>query len=277
MDSIKNILFYGVLIYAGVVVVMYLFQRKLQYIPDQRRLAPEQAGVANARELTLVTPDGERVVAWYAVARPGKPTIVYFHGNGGALWYRADRMKLALDAGYGMLLAGYRGYGGSTGSPTEAGLMIDGRAAVDYLRNEDVSLDRMVFYGESLGTGVAVRLAAQTPPGAIVLESPFTSAADVGAAVYWWLPVRLLMKDQFRSSEAIGSVRSPLLIVHGTRDRVVPITSGRRLFEGAQEPKRMIEIPDGEHNMVLGGEIWREIIRFIDDSVSPKDDNPGQS
>lgn len=277
MDSVKNILFYGVLIYAGIVVAMYLFQRKLQYIPDQRRLAPEQAGVANVSELTLATPDGERVVAWYAPARPGKPTIVYFHGNGGALWYRADRMKLAQEAGYGMLLAGYRGYGGSSGTPTEAGLLTDGRAAVDHLRNEGVPFERMVFYGESLGTGVAVQLAAQTPPGAVVLESPFTSAADVGAAVYWWLPVRLLMKDQFRSSDVVADMRSPLLIVHGTRDRVVPVTSGRELFEGAQEPKRMIEVPDGEHNMVLGGEIWREIVRFIDESVTQGGSDPDQS
>ena len=184
MDWIKNILFCGVVIYAGVVAAMYLFQRKLRYIPDQRRLAPEQAGVTNARELTLVTSDGERIVSWYAPARHGRPTIVYFHGNGGVLWYRADRMKFVLDAGYGMLLAGYRGYGGSTGTPIETGLLTDGRAAVDHLRKEGVPFDRMVFYGESLGTGVAVRLAAQTPPGAVVPESPFTSAADVGAAVY---------------------------------------------------------------------------------------------
>ena len=269
MEAAKNLLFWGVLIYAGIVVLMYLFQRKLQYIPDQRRLAPEQAGVADAEELTLVTADGERVVAWYAPARTGKPTIVYFHGNGGALWYRADRMKLAMEAGYGMLLAGYRGYGGSTGTPTEAGLLMDGRAAIDRLRKVDVPFDRMVFYGESLGTGVAVQLAAQTPPGAVVLESPFTSAADVGAAVYWWLPVRLLMKDQFRSADAIANMRSPLLIVHGVRDRVVPITSGRQLFKGAQEPKRMIEISDGEHNMALGGELWREIMDFIDKSTRP--------
>ena len=267
MDLAKQIALWTLVIYAVIVACMFLFQRKLQYFPDTRRVSPEQAGIQGIDEITISTPDGENLVAWYSAARDGKPTIVYFHGNGGALWYRAKRMATFRSDGYGVLLAGYRGYGGSTGTPTEAGLIADGRAAVDFLRGRDVPLERLVFYGESLGTGVVVQLAAEMHPGAVVLESPFTTAFDVAARTYWWLPVSLLMKDKFQSKPLIDAIQAPLLVVHGEDDRVIPVDLGKRLFAAAKEPKQLIVVPGVGHNMPLSSGFWREIQAFIARSI----------
>ena len=141
----------------------------------------------------------------------------------------------------------YRGYGGSTGSPSETGLIADAQAAYAFATAR-VPPERIVVWGESLGTGVAVALASTQRIGRLVLEAPFTSAADVGARVYWFLPVQLLMKDPFRSDERIGKVTVPLLVLHGARDNVVPIALGERLFARANEPKRFVRFADGGHN-----------------------------
>lgn len=263
MNLAKQIIIWAFVVYAMVVACMFMFQRKLQYFPDPRRVAPEQAGVNDVAEVEIETPDGERLVAWYATARNGMPTFVYFQGNAGAIWSRADRLAMMQAAGYGVLLAGYRGYGGSTGSPTEKGLITDGRASVDFLRTRGVSLRDMVFYGESLGTGVAVQLAAETHPGAVVLESPFTAVVDVAARTYWWLPVKLLMKDPFRSEPVIDAIAAPLLVIHGEEDQVIPIELGKKLFAAAREPKQLIVVPGGGHNMPLSPEFWPKIQSFV--------------
>jgi fermentation-respiration switch protein FrsA (DUF1100 family) len=144
------------------------------------------------------------------------------------------------------LALSYRGYGGSTGSPSEAGMIADARAAYAFATAR-VPAERIVVFGESLGTGVAVALAATQRIGRLILEAPFTSAVDIGARAYWYLPVRLLMKDPFRSDQRIAKVTAPLLVLHGERDRVVPIALGERLFALANEPKRFVRFPAGTH------------------------------
>ena len=171
--------------------------------------------------------------------RGAKPVVIYFQGNAGGLNLRADRFRWLTGDGFGLFALSYRGYGGSTGKPTEAGMLLDAAAAYEFAAAV-YPARRIVVWGESLGTGVAVALAATKPIGRLVLEAPFTSAADVGARVYWFLPVRLLMKDPFRSDQRIGQVTAPLLVVHGERDQVVPIALGERLFALANEPKRFV-------------------------------------
>jgi fermentation-respiration switch protein FrsA (DUF1100 family) len=232
--------------FGGFVLLMYLAQRSLMYFPDGQRTAPAAAGVPAAEEIVLSTADGEKVILWHVAPREGRPVIVYFHGNGGALRHRADRFRRLTADGTGLVALSYRGYGGSTGSPTESGLLADAAAAFAFTVAR-YPTERIVVWGESLGSGVAVAIAATHPVACVVLESPFTSAADVASGVYWFLPVRLLMKDQFRSDQRIGKVSAPFLLMHGERDQVVPVALGRRLFELGNEPKRFLRFPAGGH------------------------------
>ncbi len=237
----------GAAAFGGFVALMYVAQRSLMYHPERQRTAPAEVGLADAQEIVLDTSDGEKVIVWYAPPKADKPLVLYFHGNGGALQHRADRFRALARDGYGFVALSYRGYGGSTGSPCQTGLIADAQAAYAFAVAR-MPPQRIVLHGESLGTGVAVALAATQRIGGLVLESPFTSAADVGARAYWFLPVRLLMKDPFYSDALIGKVFVPLLILHGVRDNVVPIALGERLFSLANEPKRFLRFADGAHN-----------------------------
>jgi fermentation-respiration switch protein FrsA (DUF1100 family) len=233
--------------YAGVLALMYVMQRSLQYFPETARTPPAQAGLPQAEELTLDTADGERVIAWHVPASERRPVVLYFHGNGGSLRMRADRFRALSADGTGLVALSYRGYAGSTGSPTEAGLIADAEAAYRFAR-ERYGADRIVLWGESLGTGVAVAIAAKHPVARVLLQSPFTSAADVGAAAYPFLPVHWLMKDPFYSDRRIGDVTAPVLVLHGAMDRVVPIASGERLYAMIRAPKRFARIERAGHN-----------------------------
>jgi fermentation-respiration switch protein FrsA (DUF1100 family) len=235
------------LVYGGFVVLMYVAQRSLMYFPERLRTAPVEAGLPGVQEVVLDTADGEKVIVWHAPPQGDRPLVIYFHGNGGALRLRANRFRALLDHGFGLVALSYRGYGGSTGSPSEAGLIADAEAAYAFAAARTPAA-RIALFGESLGSGVAVALAARHPVGRVVLEAPFTSAADVAARVYWYLPVRPLMKDPFRSDAVIGRIKAPLLIMHGTRDGVVPFAFGERLFALANEPKRFVRFADGGHS-----------------------------
>lgn len=246
MGTLKSILLAAVVGYLAIVALMYVAQRALMYFPYSQRMTPADADFPQATEVELKAADGVRVFAWTVAPKPGKPVIVYFHGNGGSLAHRVHRFRRLVDDGTGLVALSYRGYGGSEGKPTEDGLIADGRAAYDFAR-EKYPNARIVLWGESLGTGVAVAIAAQADVAAVILEAPFTSAADVAFSAYPFLPVSLLMKDQFRSDDRIGKVTAPLLIMHGARDRVVPFRLGERLHALANEPKQFVRFADGGH------------------------------
>lgn len=257
-----KIVLVALLVFAGFVALMYAIQRSLMYHPERFRTSPEQAGFGEAQELKLETADGETVIAWYVPPRAGKPLVLYFHGNAGALHHRVDRFRPLVAAGNGLLALSYRGFGGSTGSPSEMGLIADAEAAYRFALGH-VPAGRIAVFGESLGTGVAVALAASHPVGAVILEAPFTSAADVGAMIYWYLPVRLAMRDPFYSDRRIGRIKAPLLILHGGRDGIIPITLGERLFVLANEPKRFLRFAEGGHIDLDQYGAMRAIVAFV--------------
>jgi fermentation-respiration switch protein FrsA (DUF1100 family) len=231
--------------YLAVGAIMYFAQRALVYFPEAVRTAPAAAGLPQAEEAMLDS-GAETIIVWHLPPRGAKPVVLYFHGNGGALRLRADRFKRLAADGIGLVALSYRGYGGSTGQPTEAGLIEDARAAYAFAAARYPG--RIVAWGESLGTGVATALAAEKPVSGLILESPYTSTLDVAAAQYWFLPVRFLMKDQFRSDLRIARVTAPVLIMHGDADGIVPITYGQRLFAMIPGKKRMVRFPGGGHN-----------------------------
>ena len=232
--------------YLGIGALMYFAQRSLMYFPDRTRTPPAAAGLPQAQEVMLDTADGERVIAWHVPPRGDRPVVLYFHGNGGALNLRVDRFQRLTADGTGLLALSYRGYGGSTGKPTEAGLIADARAIYAFAATRYPG--RIAAWGESLGTGVAVALASEKPVTRLILESPYTSTADIAAANYWFLPVRLLMKDQFRSDERIAQVKAPVLILHGEADGIIPIVYGERLYALVPGKKQLSRFPKGSHN-----------------------------
>jgi fermentation-respiration switch protein FrsA (DUF1100 family) len=243
----KTLLIAAISIYLALLAFLYFAQRSLLYFPDTRRVAPEDAGFADVTEHELKTADGERVIVWHLAPKDGKPVILYFHGNGGSLAYRRDRFIALQDAGFGLVALSYRGYGGSSGRPNEEGLIADARASYEFALARYPAA-QVALWGESLGSAVAIALAAEKPVARIVLESPFTSVEELASSIYWFVPVRLLLKDRFRSDLRIARVKAPVLILHGVEDRVVPFRYGERLFSLIPGEKKLVKFDDGDHN-----------------------------
>jgi fermentation-respiration switch protein FrsA (DUF1100 family) len=220
----------------------------LLYFPDKTRPDPATTGVAAVREVSLETADGITLRSWWLPPREGRPVIAYFHGNGGNIGHRAIRVRRFAEAGLGLLMLEYRGYGGNPGRPSEAGLFADARAALAFLDRAGIPAGQVVLWGESLGSGVAVAMASEQPVGAVVLEASYTRLEDVAAMHYpAWL-VRLALRDRFDSLSRIAAVKAPLLVLHGEQDTIIPVALGRALFAAANEPKEGWFAPQGGHN-----------------------------
>jgi uncharacterized protein len=260
---LKWLLIVAVVGYVAGLAALFLLQRSFLFpIPTDERVAPAAAGFAEVEEHVLATMDGERIILWHMPAKPGRPVILYFHGNGDFLAGFFGRFRELIADGTGIVAVSYRGYAGSSGIPSEQGLLRDAAAAYGFATAR-YSPDRIVVWGFSLGTGVAVALAAEQPIGKLILEAPFSSTADVAASLFWFMPVRLLMRDPFRSDERIGRVSVPLLVMHGTDDRVIPIRFGERLFSRAHEPKRFVRIPGGGHENLSSFGAIETVRQFI--------------
>jgi fermentation-respiration switch protein FrsA (DUF1100 family) len=256
---------YVIASYAAAVGGLYAFQRRLLYVPDRTRPEPSAFGAADMAVVRVTTADGLRLESWYRPpAGPGSPVLVYLHGNAGHLGRRADKVRPFLVAGLGVLLVGYRGYGGNPGAPSEEGLYTDARAALGFLAGQGIGEDRVVLYGESLGTGVAVHMATETRARAVVLEAPFTSITDVAASRFPLVPVRWLLRDRFDCRAKIGAIGTPLLILHGARDVVVPLRFGARLFEAAHEPKRFARFPRAGHTDLYDHGAAEVVLNFLE-------------
>jgi fermentation-respiration switch protein FrsA (DUF1100 family) len=262
MIALKVVAVVAVILYVGMAAMLYYSQRSMMYFPETVHTTPTQAGLPEAEEVTLTTADGERLVAWHVAPREGRPVVLYFHGNGGALHYRVERFRKLVHDGIGLLGLEYRGYAGSSGSPSEAGLMADGEAAYAFAAARYPG-KQIVLWGESLGTSLAVALGAEKPVGRVILEAPFTSAVAVASLRYWYLPVRLLMKDQYRSDERIEKITAPVLILHGMHDHVVPYAMGERLFEQTKAPKHIVKFLDGDHEDLDSRGALHAVARFL--------------
>jgi fermentation-respiration switch protein FrsA (DUF1100 family) len=252
--------------YLGGLVVVFFAQRAFIFpIPDTVRTAPQAAGYPEAEEHVLTTADGEKVIVWYVPAKPGHPVVIYFHGNGDSLAGLAFHFRAITSEGTGLVALSYRGYAGSSGRPSEQGLLWDAAAAYAFATAR-YSTDRIVLWGFSLGSGVAVAVAAEQPVGKLILEAPFTSIADLAASLLRIFPVRWLIKDPFRSDERIARVTAPLLIMHGVRDFTIPISHGEQLFALANQPKQFVRFPEAGHNDLGNYGAVEMARRFIDAS-----------
>jgi fermentation-respiration switch protein FrsA (DUF1100 family) len=266
----------GVSALLAVVLVMialaWLFQRRLIYLPSPGRVPPAPAVLHAGEDVAFDTADGLRLRGWFvpAATRQSRATVLVLGGNAGNRMARAPLAAELSRVGLSVLLVDYRGYGGNPGNPSERGLLADARAARAYLAARgDVDPARLVYFGESLGAAVAVQLAVERPPMALVLRSPFTSLADIGRIHYPFLPVRLLLRDRYASIEQVGGLRCPVLVLAGAGDGIVPWKQSRRLAEAIPEPKRLVLIPSADHNnleLLAGQRVIGEVARFVVDA-----------
>ncbi|ESQ89187.1 alpha/beta hydrolase [Asticcacaulis benevestitus] len=259
--------------YLGVIGYLYINQRHMLYMQVQGHETPDIKGL-KIEDISLKTADGEALQAWYEPPKPGMPVILFLHGNAASLEKGKWRYIRMHKEGVGYLALAYRGYSGSTGTPTEKGLLTDGLTAYDWLRATGFKDSDIVIHGHSLGTGVATWLATQRPARALILEAPFTATSDVGAERYPYIPVSFLMTDKFLSRERIKDVHMPVLIAHGDKDRVVPFAQGERLFALANEPKVFIHMHGSEHNTLTRDGVYNAYWRFLGLPEDPADPVP---
>jgi uncharacterized protein len=253
----------------AVLALAWMFQRSMIYFPFGQVPSPAAVGLDGVEEVAFDTDDGIQLHGWFVSSRvtPARFTIVVFNGNAGNRAYRASLAHAFRERGLSVLLFDYRGFGGNAGTPTEPGLSADARAARAYLgRRADVEPSRVVYFGESLGAAVAVRLASESPPAALVLRSPFTSLAAVGRVHYPFLPVQLLLRDRWASLERIAQVTSPLAVIAGDRDSIVPPEQSRQLYDAAPGPKTLVIVRGADHNdanLVAGPEVIEATLRLL--------------
>jgi uncharacterized protein len=255
-------------IFGGYLVVLgavYVMQRSLIYPAGKAVPDAALAAAAGMRTITTRTADGLNLVHWYRPPADDKaPVLVVFHGNAGTIADRVPKLVELMKAGFGLLLSGYRGYGGNPGKPSEEAFSADARGLLDWLAGEGVSPERTVLYGESLGTGIAVKMATERPSAAVILEAPYTSVAEVAQSRFWFLPARWLVLDKWDSLSRITRINAPLLVMHGLRDRTIPTRYGRRLFEAAEEPKSLVLVEDSGHaDLYDFPEVPRQVIDFV--------------
>lgn len=253
---IKNIIFLGAAAYVAVLAYFVYTQRDYIYHPKQSYQTPEEAGAPAAfQEAKIVTEDRLTLTGWYARATRKPFTLLVFHGNGDSVQNIAPAFEPYIDAGYGVMLAEYRGYSKQPGKPDENGLYADGRAYMSWLFDKGVEVDRTIILGHSLGTGVATQVGREFHPAGLVLLAPFRSIPDIADKLFRYFPTKHLVFDRFSNAERLPTMREPLLIVHGDSDNLVPLAQGQSLFDEANEPKQ-IEILGGVgHNDIIEASI----------------------
>lgn len=255
----------AVLAYAGVVGYMFVNQRTLQYDASGEITALAAAGLAGAEQIDIASSDGS-VTAWYQPPRPGMPIIIYYKGNSGSFTYEHERYAQFVADGYGFLAFDYRGFPTSPGEISEANILADALAAYDWVAERH---DDILIWGRSLGSGPATYVASQRDAQALLLETPFLSAVTVAAERYPYLPVGLVMQDQFRSDEWIRDVSEPVLVAHGTADTTIGVSNGERLYALAPNPYELWIVPGAEHSDLWAAGIWSHARPFFEKAVAP--------
>jgi len=255
-----------VLIYAALVAFFYVKQDKFIYFPNLSAPDTTRAGVPDMRVISTKTKDELTLGGWYKEpSLPENPTVLMFHGNGGNIEIRGFKARAFIDKGYGVLMAEYRGYSTNKGVPSEQGFYEDARAWLQFLTNRGVAVEDIVLYGESLGTGVAVQLASETPGfKAVVLEMPYTSLSTLAQGHMWFLPVKKLMRDQYDSLSKIKSITAPVVIMHGTADTVVPYEHGHELYKAANQPKKLLTFISGTHMNLYSMGAAQKLFEYLD-------------
>jgi len=251
-----------ILIYFAITVVVYFFQRKLLYHP----FSPQITGkglIHNFETINFKTSDNFELKGWFHLKNSNKKTILFLHGNAGNLDNRIDKLNFLGNMDINFLIISWRGYSGNPGKPSELGLYKDALGAIKWLNKKGISNDRIILYGESLGTAITTEVAQNENFAGIILEAPFTSMVDMGQKIYPIFPVRFLLKDKYESKNKIKNIKSPILVLHGRKDKIVPFYMGEKIFEMANNPKFKYFTDLDDHMMNFDDKLVNEIDLFI--------------
>ena len=263
MNKLFKVIIAVLIVYIGITCVVYAMQRTLVFSAVTERILPDASTNPRMEEITLKNKAGERLFSWHGQAPANRPTVLYLHGNGGSVGTRQSVQRQFLEKDYGIFMAGYPGYGGSDGAPTEAGLLEAAELAYRHLIESGVAAKQIIIFGESLGSSVATQLAKKVSASALVLAAPMHSIREIAKAQYPFLAIGLLLKDPFLTFEHIGDVDEPVLVFHGSADQAIPIDSGKRLFALANEPKQFHTIDSAGHNNLFDFGIIELLDQFL--------------
>lgn len=273
-------MFYWIVILAAggyllLIFLIYISQHKLLYYPDSNiTRTPADIGLAY-EDVYLETEDSESVHGWFVPAQNSRYTVLFFHGNAGNISGRLETIDLLHELNLNVFIIDYRGYGKSSGRPTEKGTYRDAEAAWNYLKEQrGIPIDSMIVMGRSLGAAIAADLAARIQPAGVILESPFTSVPDMAAELYPWIPARRLARFSYPTEENISKIKSPLLIAHSESDEIIPYEHGQLLYEKANQPKTFLDLQGGHNDGFLAtGNLYRERLNiFISNLKNPEDE-----
>ena len=253
----------AILIYFFFGFSLYFFQRKILFNRSGKPKKPIEYGLKNIIELNIPTSDNCNLLAWYSEPQFNKPTLLYFHGNSFDIGERSYRIQKYIDQGWGVILLSWRGFSGNNGNPTELNLYKDAESALKWIdESTNIVKKNIVLYGESLGTGVAVEIATRYIFKSVVLEAPFTSIVDLAQKRYKIYPAKFLVLDKFDNFSKINKIYSPLLIISGKKDEIIPYNHGQKLFLKANEPKKSVFIDEAMHNNLYDYNIEKDVIQF---------------
>ena len=242
---------------------LYIFQRRIVFNVSGKPKKPDHYGLNNIKELEILTKDRIKLLCWYSKAKINNPTLIYFHGNSFDIGERAYRIKRYINHGWGVLLVSWRGFSGNKGKPSEANLYIDAESIMKWVDKEKIiKKDDIILYGESLGTGVALEMATRYSFKSIILEAPFTSIVDIAQKKYKIYPARFLVLDKFDNLSKIKKITSPILVISGKKDEVIPHNHSIKLYNEANKPKDCLFIDEAMHNNLYDFDIENKVIEF---------------
>ena len=263
MNLFTLLLLILILVYFTILASTYIFQRNLLYHPTENNYSGDQI-LVSIEKVTIRTKDNINLIAWYHNKNIEKyKTILFLHGNAGSLENRIHKINHFKNMNVNFLIIAWRGFSGNKGKPSETGLYLDARSAVEWLKSQGISENQIIIYGESLGTGVAVEIGQNKNFAGIILESPFTSMIEAGKEIYPYLPVKLLLKDKYQSDKKIKNIKSPILVMHGKVDNIVPFYMGKKMYKLANEPKYSYFSDYDDHMMEFNKKLLNELKKFI--------------
>ncbi len=250
-------------IYFLILVFLYFYQRNLLYHPNENNYSEDKI-LVDIKKVKILTSDNIELVGWYHEKNlKSYKTLIYFHGNAGSLENRIHKLNHFQDMNINFLIIAWRGFSGNNGKPSEKGLYLDGNSAINWLIKKGVAEKNLILYGESLGTGVATHLAQNRNFGGVILETPFTSMVDAAKIFYPYIPVNLLLKDKFENYKKVRNINSPILIMHGEKDQIVPFSMGKKIYEIANEPKYSFFTKYDNHMMVYNESLVLALKSFL--------------
>ena len=256
-------IFSGIFLYLIIGLCLFVIQRRITYNKTGIPGKPIEYGLKEIKEVFIETPDNLTLLSWFQKPKDNNPILIYFHGNSFDIGERAYKIKRYINNGWGVFLLAWRGYSGNKGVPTEKNLYIDGQSAINWIKNNtNLKNSEIILYGESLGCGVTVELALNAKFKSIILEAPFTSIGDIGQQKYPIYPAKYLTLDKFDNLSKIDRISSPLLIIHGKNDEVIPYSHSLKLFDKAKEPKKHVCVDEAMHNNLYEFNIDKEVISF---------------